>query len=166
MSSQDPAAIRTQVCRQAGQQLFDGACPSCNFAQETEENPYRGGQCNVFALQDHKARWVAMRIFHEGGPSSAFLVSNEVRFRRQIEHHRIRSFQTLISFSETGNQLIRNPFICLSWAFGKPLVWNETVPETRVERDRLIQTIANVSLDLLRVQERCMSLFLLHTGID
>lgn len=158
LSPQDSAAIRNQVCRQADDQTYDAACPSCIFVQGTEQEPYHGGQCNVFALQDHRARWVALRIFREEGPSSEFLVYTEVKLRRQVEQHGIKSFQTIISYSTTGNQLIRNPFICLTWAFGKPLVWNETVPETRAERDRLIHAIANVSLDLLRVQERCKSL--------
>lgn len=158
LSPQDSSAIRTQVCRQAADRSYDAACPSCVFVQGTEENPYHGGQCNVYALQDHKARWVALRIFHDAGPSSAFLVSNEVKLRRQIEQHGINSFQTIISYAETGNHFIRNPFICLGWTFGKPLVWNETVPGTRAERDKVIQAIANVSLDLLRVQERCKSL--------
>jgi hypothetical protein len=149
-----PGAIQKQVCQQASSDAPEDACSSCVFIKETEHKPYSGGQCNVFALKDHTGRCVAMRVFRQQSPSSVFILVNELRYRREIERCEIEFFEEVISFSETGNQLIHNPFICLTWAEGEPLIWSDRVPKARSERNDLIKKIANVCLDLLSIQEQ------------
>ncbi|CAC9892709.1 unnamed protein product, partial [Aureobasidium pullulans] len=132
-------------------------CSSCDFIQGTGHKPYAGGQCNVFALKDHLDRCVATRVFLQPGPSSVFILLKELKCRREIKRRKIKFFQDVISSSETGNQLIRNPFICLSWAEGEPLIWSDCVPEARSNRNNLIKKIANICLDLMSIREKCTS---------
>lgn len=154
MQSQEIAAIRRQICQQASIDPPEEACQSCVFLHGTEQKPYSGAQCNVFALRDHIGRIIAMRIYRSNHSTSTHLLQNEVKRRREIERLGLKSFQQVISFSETGNQLIQNPFICLSWAEGEPLTWSDRVPETRSKRNDLIKKLANICLDLLSIQEQ------------
>ncbi|KER00678.1 hypothetical protein AUEXF2481DRAFT_151812 [Aureobasidium subglaciale EXF-2481] len=109
------AAIRRQVCQQTPSATPNPPCLSCVFIQGTECNPYRGGQCDVFALEDDTGRKVAMRVFHDGGESSSYLLSYELKYRQEIEQLQIEHFAKVVSFSETGNELIGSPFVCLGW---------------------------------------------------
>lgn len=153
MHFQNSAAISKQFCQQASIDSPEDACSSCVFVKGTEHKPYSGGQCDVFALEDHIGRCVVMRVFCQQGPSSVFILVNELRYRREIKRNGIEFFQEVISFSEAGNQLIRNPFTCLTWAEGEPLEWSDCVPQARSERNDLIKKIANICLDLLSIQE-------------
>ncbi|KAH0337199.1 hypothetical protein KCU81_g8173, partial [Aureobasidium melanogenum] len=153
MRSQDSAAIRKQICQQASFDPPEDACSSCDFIHGTEEKPYSGGQCNVYALKDHLGRCVAMRIFRQQDTSSVFILVNELKYRREIKRCGIKFFQDVISHCENGNQLIHNPFICLSWVEGEPLTWSDSVPKARSVRNDLIKEIANICLDLLSIQE-------------
>lgn len=160
MQSQNLVAIRKQICQQASIDAPEDPCSSCDFIQGTGHKPYAGGQCNVFALKDHLDRCVATRVFRQPGPSSVFILLNELKYRREIKRRKIKFFQDVISSSETGNQLIRNPFICLSWAEGEPLIWSDCVPEARSDRNNLIKKIANICLDLMSIREKCKGIVL------
>lgn len=94
-----------------------------------------------------------MRIYRRNDRTSTYLLQNELKYRREIERLGLEFFQKIISFSETGNQLVSNPFICLTWAEGQPLTWSDSVPETRSKRNDLIKKLANSCLDLLSIQE-------------
>jgi hypothetical protein len=159
MFSKDLLAIQTQICHQALSKPLDSPCSSCKFILGTEQTPYHGGQCNVYALTDHSGRHIAMRIFHEADESSAYILSSEMKYRREIERLGLAHFGKVISISETGTQLINKPFVCLNWVHGNSLVWNDFIPKERLERDKIIKTIANISLDLLDVQEKCTPAF-------
>lgn len=154
MDSQETAAIRKQICQQASLDTPEEACLSCMFLYGTEQKPYSGGQCNVFVLKDHRSCSVAVRVYRRQDSASTYLLQNELKYRREIERLGLKYFQQIISFSETGNQLIRNPFICLDWVEGEPLTWSDHVPETRSKRNDLIEKIANICLDLLSIQEQ------------
>ena len=160
MRSQNLVAIRKQICQQASIDAPEDPCSSCDFIQGTEHKPYAGGQCNVYALNDHIGRCVATRVFRRPDRSSEFILSNELKYRREIKRCGIKFFEDIISFSEKGNQLIRNPFICLSWAEGEPLIWSDCIPETRSDRNNLIKKIANICFDLLSIQEECKEIVL------
>lgn len=153
MTEVDPSLILRQVCNQAGLTTGSRPCSECVFVLGTREKPFKGGECNVFALQDHQKRLVCIRIYRELGPSSSYVLQNEINFRSMIKGHNIDLFQTLFTNEIYGNDLIPTPFVSLEWVNGTSLQWSDSFPATRFEREKVIRATAEASMDLLYIQK-------------
>lgn len=58
----------------------------------------------------------------------------------------------MIDYEIHGNQLIRAPFMVMEWADGESLHWRDTSQTGLSRRQKVIQAVAEASLDLLRIQ--------------
>ncbi|KAH6621341.1 hypothetical protein B0J18DRAFT_224216 [Chaetomium sp. MPI-SDFR-AT-0129] len=146
MEDLDPTAIRTLV-----ENLIGGPC---HFIHDTNRTPFRGGHCAVYALEDEEhSRRLCLRIPHNRTCChTALHLEDGARIRRHIDAAGIDLFQPLITYDHTTENLIKAPYLALGWADGKPLRWSDAFPATE-DRKSVIRAVANVSLDLLRVQQ-------------
>lgn len=144
--------VRGEICRQASS-CKEPPCSVCSFILGTEKEPLGGGECVIYALQDHSGRAVGMRIYRDHGESSTYLLQNEIKNRKKIGMHQINRFQKLLGFGPTQDSVVRVPFVLLEWAHGRPLVWTDALPSNLFDRERIIFAVANTTMDLLRVQE-------------
>lgn len=112
-----------------------------------------GGECVIVAVQDdtHDRR-LAFRVQRTSPRFASRLILREVKHRRAIEEAGIVGFQRLITFDATYENAIGAPYILLEWAEGVgQLQWSGATPPCRDHRARVIRAVANVSLDLLKI---------------
>lgn len=118
----------------------------------TRDQPFRGGQCDVFALRTHSGEDICVRVYRDSGPASSYLVHNEAEYRKAIKKHGLARFQRMLGSSFNAENLIGNPYICLEWAFGSSLSWTQTIPSTVSNRQKVILGVARSTMDLLQIQ--------------
>ncbi|KAL9024041.1 MAG: hypothetical protein Q9196_006805 [Gyalolechia fulgens] len=80
------------------------------------------------------------------------MVEKEVRFRKAIERANISRFQQLIGYSSSCDNLVQAPFIALSWTDGVRLQWTDQSPADEGDRNKVISSIAQATIDLLSVR--------------
>jgi len=152
--------LRTLVCRQAqSPSPASTPCYRCSLMFDTSEQPFRGGQCDVYAVTDHTGQSICFRIYRDPGPSSIYLLKKEIEYRKEIEKNKIRNFQKVMNYSTDLDNLIGSPYLSLSWAFGQPLKWSDTSPATCADRERVIAAVAQSTMDLLNIQRTGVSSF-------
>ncbi|KAB5558337.1 hypothetical protein GE09DRAFT_1237695 [Coniochaeta sp. 2T2.1] len=132
--------------------LLDSAC---HFTLRTETAPFAGGEYIIYSLEsESKARSICLRIPRAAtNPHVGFLVAQEAGIRRRIDAAGIPLFQPLLSADPTADNILKTPYLALGWAAGKPLIWNDTSPACQSDRQTVLHAVANVSLDLLQIQE-------------
>ncbi|ATY64096.1 kinase-like domain [Cordyceps militaris] len=124
----------------------------CRFILHTDEKPFRGGQCVVFALEATHGWRFAVRVEHN--ISEAILAKQEwqVWMLKTIKDFNIPHLPFLV-----GHELSPSPpLIATSWADGCELQWSDTVPPPHV-RKHVIRRIAGVTLDMLKIQNPGLS---------
>jgi len=137
MYHDDPSLVRAQVCVGTSSLPADAPCPECVFMLNTFDQPLRGGQCDVYALKNHSGKAVCVRVYRDPGQASMYLVENEIRYRKAIEEHEIRHFQSMLSYCSHKNTWIGAPYVSLTWAFGEPLRWTQTHPAVTSDREKI-----------------------------
>lgn len=123
----------------------------CTFILDTEKNPFSGGECVIFAFEAQcpTKEKIGIRLEHTPNIDK---VKREVRHLEAINGLHIPHVPVLLGHSMSTEP---SPFIALKWANGSALNWTDSSPEVEV-RDRVLQTVAQVNMDLLNVQETGM----------
>lgn len=145
--------ILRQTCQQTTDPPSTGPCHKCSFILGTKTKPFRGGEAFVFALQDHHGQQVGFRVPRYNDSSTSCLLNREAEYLRAIERLRIPLFQKILACEPQGNNVMPTPFICVEWAVGTPLIWNDSFPPDFSSRDRIISSLANAALDLLKLNK-------------
>jgi hypothetical protein len=130
------------------------------YIHDTADKPFQGGEYAIFALADEaQRRQIAVRVPKaQPGPLTSMRMEKEIDVRRRIDAARVRRFQPLLACDPTAENDLHHSFMILGWAQGHPLQWSESAPEHEVDRQKVLQAIADISLDLLQVHEQGMSL--------
>lgn len=115
-----------------------------------------GGECVIVAVQQEDPhggdRRLAFRVQRTSSRFASRLILREVKHRRAIEEAGIAGFQRLVAFDATYENGIGAPYILLEWVDGVGrLQWSGATPPYREQRARVIRAVANVSLDLLKI---------------
>jgi hypothetical protein len=144
MSTPHPEALRVIANR-----LFDD--PS-QFVLGTDSAPFSGVECAVYVLEvQNRSTRVCFRIFH--GPYTPLIrhrITEEIKHRRLVDDARIDCFQPLIAADPSADNPLGTGYLVLDWAEGKTMEWSDTIPSDPAIRQRIMRTVANASLDLLR----------------
>jgi len=120
----------------------------CRFILNTDSDPYVGGQCTVFALEANGER-IGIRIDRHCSPDTRAKVEKEIELLQAITRERIRHLPQLIGYDLEAEP----PMVATSWADGDKLEWADFHPPTKI-RKSVLKTIAEVTLDLLKIQEQ------------
>lgn len=120
---------------------------SCDFILNTELHPYSGGECNIFAFEANGRR-IGVRIEKHFSPLLRFKVEREIQLLQAITRERIPHLPHLIGYDLESTP----PLIATSWADGDILTWTDISPSLQI-RKNILKTIAEASLDLLKIQE-------------
>lgn len=124
----------------------------CHFILGTEHKPFGGGENLVFAVDNTRHLRIGIRVPRIRTPYTAQMVEKEVRFRKAIQRENIGRFQQLIGYSSSCNNLVQAPFIALSWTDGVRLQWTDQSPADEGDRNKVISSIAQATIDLLSVR--------------
>ena len=124
----------------------------CHFILGTEHKPFGGGENFVFAVENTRHSRIGIRVPRIRTPYTAQMVEKEVRFRKAIEREHISRFQQLISYSSSCDNLVQAPFIALRWTDGVRLQWTDHSPVDERDRNKVISSIAEATIDLLSVR--------------
>lgn len=130
----------------------------CHFILGTNSTPFCGGEYAVYALQTASGTRIAIRIPKDHGPHAPLLLGQEAGIRQRIDSIGLPLFPSLISFDDTTDNLISAPFLALDWVDGHSLVWSDTQPAAKSERESVLRTAANATIDLLRINNTGMLL--------
>jgi hypothetical protein len=120
---------------------------SCDFILNTEYHPYSGGECTIFAFQANGRR-IGVRIERNFSPTTRVKVKREIQHLQAITRERIHHLPHLIGYDLESTP----PLIAMSWADGDKLEWADSSPPLQI-RKNILKTIAEVTLDLLKIQE-------------
>jgi hypothetical protein len=120
---------------------------SCHFILNTECHPYSGGECTIFALEANGKR-IGVRIEQKFSPATRVKVEREIQLLQAITRERIHHLPHLIGYDLESTP----PLIATSWADGDKLEWADFSPPLQT-RKNILKTIAEVTLDLLKIQE-------------
>lgn len=136
-------------------------CSASVFIFGTETTPYLGGEYAVFVLEVKEAdlrlcvrlprRVARLHVSH--------LLNREVELRQRMESANVHPFQKLIAFDTSSDNALQSSYIILEWIDGILLCWNDGFPQ-RDHRKKVLQDVANASLDLLKVSNGGLSLIL------
>jgi hypothetical protein len=120
---------------------------SCDFILNTESHPYSGGECTIFAFEANGRR-IGVRIEQKFSPATRVKVESEIKHLQAITRERISHLPHLIGYDLESTP----PLIATSWADGDKLEWADFSPPLQI-RKNILKTIAEVTLDLLKIQE-------------
>ena len=120
---------------------------SCRFILGTEQRPFSGGECIIFALESNTERF-AIRVEQHFSSLTRTKVEREIQLFEAIKKEGIPRLPSLVGFDLESVP----PFIATRWADGFTLTWSDSSPPRHVRED-ILKAIAEVNLDLLRVQE-------------
>lgn len=124
------------------------------FCFDTAKSPLSGKQCCVFVLSFSDGDTWAVRIpihaQHLPPSSITYFVSEEVEILQTLQEKGFNWSPRLIAFDAGFDNLISFPYIVFSWIPGKPLQWSDSIPPERKDRDKIIQQLMDIILELAR----------------
>jgi len=123
----------------------------CEFILGTQLGPYSGGECVIFAFeaQNEGRERIGIRLEHTPSQGTRDKVIKEVQHLKAIKAARIPHLPVLLGYSVS---MTPSPFIALKWVDGIALAWSDSKPGAEL-RDGILRTVAQVNMDLLKVQE-------------
>ena len=128
----------------------DGA--TGQFCFGTEQRPFSGKQCWIYVLNLEDGSTWAIRVpihtSHLPYESITGIIEEEIQILKSLSESCFSMSPKLISFDSGFENAINYPYIILDWIHGQPLNWTVTRPSSRLQRDRLIHQIMDVTLDL------------------
>lgn len=124
------------------------------FILNTGSKPFTNGrQSIVYALEvEDTSKRICVRILREPhSPAVKWLFEREVEIRQLINAAQIRLFQPLLAFDTSADNALQNAYMILSWAEGGSMEWSDVVPADQTTRRNIMHTIANATLDLVKI---------------
>ena len=139
----------TTVCKLAEKAIGE----HCRFLLDAETKFFFGGEYFVYPFESTASRTrLCVRIpRNSASPYASVLLQREADIRRRIEAAQIELVQPVIAVHPTADNPLHTPFLVLGWADGSPLDWSDVLPSDEGVRQHVLRSIANTSLELLRV---------------
>ena len=133
---------------------------ACHFILGTEDIPFGGGECLVYALEsesgnsnNNKNIRLCLRVPRTPVADASQMVLAEVLFRRSMEREGVPFCQGLLGHDVSSDNPIGRPFLVLVWADGVQLEWSDTYPSDQRHRDNIIAAIAEYNVKLLGIRQ-------------
>jgi hypothetical protein len=101
----------------------------------------------IFAFEANGRR-IGVRIEQKFSPATRVKVEREIQHLQAITRERIHHLPYLIGYDLESTP----PLIATSWADGDELEWTDFGPPLQI-RKNILKTIAEATLDLLKIQE-------------
>jgi hypothetical protein len=101
----------------------------------------------IFAFEANGRR-IGVRIERSFSPATRVKVEREIQYLQAITRERIHHLPYLIGYDLESTP----PLIATSWADGDELEWTDFSPPLQI-RKNILKTIAEATLDLLKIQE-------------
>lgn len=120
---------------------------SCRFIHGTKDSPLSGGECYIFALESCTGK-LAVRVEQHSSSMTGVKVEREIQLLDAVRKNQIAHLPSLVAFDLESVP----PLIATSWAEGHALRWCDSSPPPEI-RKRILRTVAQVSLDMLSIQE-------------
>lgn len=119
----------------------------CRFILNTDKKPFQGGQRVVFALESSDGERYAVRVERDTSDALKPKLEWEIGLLRSIKDLKIHHLPFLAGYELQPAP----PLTITNWVNGVPLEWSDITPASNV-RKLVIQTIAEVTLNMLKIQ--------------
>ncbi|KAK4041596.1 hypothetical protein C8A01DRAFT_14662 [Parachaetomium inaequale] len=130
----------------------DGSWPMLCFG--TDCSPFQSGWSQVYALRfpdDREVSW-AFHVPAQTGPSLtpktvAAVVESEASMLAKLDESGFRWSPKLIHYDAGHDNLIKRPYLVMSWVHGKSLEWTNSAPKPQ-HREKILRQIMGIQLEL------------------
>lgn len=137
-----------------------------SFFSNTLACPLSGGHCQVYKLgfSDQTTWAVRIPIHARNAPKEVIItqLQCEIENLKRLNANGFDWAPKLIGYDLTYDNEVGFPLIVLSWIPGDPLEWNDTVPLHRCDRDKVLQQIIKLVLQLIQ----CTKVKSKHTSMN
>lgn len=130
-----------------------GELPS--FCSNTLACPLSGGRCQVYKLEfSDKTTWAVRVPIHSKNQVPKDLITaqlqGEVKFLKLLNVKGFKWAPKYIGHDLSFDNEVCFPFIIVSWVPGDPLEWNDNAPLNRGDRDKVLQQVIEIILQLIQ----------------
>lgn len=127
---------------------------SAIFCFGTDEKPFAGGECQIYAVKFPDDTIWAVRIPAHAGkclPADSItgFAEAELAVLTRLGDTGFRWLPKLIGHDSGFDNQIGHPYFVLSWIHGTPLVWTEAIPSERQYRQKILRQIVDIQLELV-----------------
>lgn len=123
------------------------------FRSNTLAKPLSGGQCQIFKLGFLDDTQWAVRIpiylSHCARETVVVVLKNELDILQRLEGSGFSWSPKVMGHDLTFNNPVGFPYLVLSWIPGSPLLWTDTIPSRRSDRDNVISQMAKIIISLV-----------------
>jgi hypothetical protein len=120
----------------------------------TDCSPFEGAWSQVYALKfpdDREVSW-AFHVPAETGASLsqesvAAVVKSEATMLAKLDESGFRWSPKLIHYDAGHDNLIKRPYLVLSWILGQSLQWTDAAPKPQ-DREKILHQIMDIQLEL------------------
>jgi hypothetical protein len=123
-------------------QLREGR--KCTFAFQSDTRPFSGSQSIIFVVEFADSTKYAFRLPYHLRKSKIRdrLLSNELEQWQAFVDSRLPLIPQVVGYSFSIDNPIGFPFIAYEWIQGSPLLWNDSQPQSLVQREKIIKSLA------------------------
>ena len=129
-----------------------GELPS--FCSNTLVCPLSGGHCQVYKLGlSDQTTWAVRIPIHARNAPREVIISQlqcEIEVLELLNAKGFKWAPKLIGHDLSYDNEVGFPLIILSWLPGNPLRWNDDIPLHRCDRDKILQQITQIILQLIQ----------------
>lgn len=125
-----------------------------SFCSNTLACPLSGGNCQVYKVEfSDKTTWAVRVPIHLRNQASRDLITaqlqGEIKVLKLLNAKGFKWAPKYIGHDLSYDNEVGFPFIILSWVPGDPLEWNDNVPLNRCDRDKVLQQVMEITLQLV-----------------
>jgi hypothetical protein len=130
----------------------DGSAASFCFG--TDEKPFDTGHSRVYAVKfPDNITWA----IHVPEGAAITIVEAEATTLTKLDKAGFRWSPKLVHRDTGHDNLLKHPYLVLSWFPGNQLEWTDTVPSNPQHRHKILRQVVNIQLELAeRTQESRM----------
>ncbi|KAJ5683061.1 hypothetical protein N7462_006226 [Penicillium macrosclerotiorum] len=81
--------------------------------------------------------------------SASNLVTHEAEFLKYLRQQGFEWSPCLLVHSAESNNALEWPYLITTWTEGTPLIWNDTFPSRREDREKVLQQVASIMFQLV-----------------
>ncbi|KAK4150081.1 hypothetical protein C8A00DRAFT_46435 [Chaetomidium leptoderma] len=151
MASDSPIALDAILALASS--IRDDGAPA-TFCFGTDEKPFDSGYSQIYALKFLDNVTWAVEIPVQAGKSlgreaavGAFVESHATTLT-QLDKSGFRWSPKLIRHDTGHDNLIKHPYLVLSWIHGTELEWTDTVPSKPQNREKILRQVVDIRLEL------------------
>lgn len=130
-----------------------------SFHLDTADKPFSGSQPHVYVVKVTDGSTWGVRVpipqaNHMSRESITFCVEEEVKILNGIEQSGFSKSPRLLGYDSGYDNAIGFPYIVLTWIEGSPAEWPDSIPASRITRNKFLRQLAKIMLELAECTQK------------